>query len=186
MYRALNFIVKSNLRIIRMFTYPLDKCTGTAGELCFLLNSFEHIVLVLLGLLLFDYDYVLVLLSVDDVIDTTVLIHLTDSAVVFFEFVLALDFLLHLVVLHNRNLSSLCSVEEFFLDHFGLLLFDALGLFLRSFLRFLRCHVHHCELLFAEVFGLGFGSLDDGVYKECESEEDCNHDHYDNHSFVVA
>ena len=132
-----------------------------------------------------NYNYLFVFLCIDDIVNATVLVNLTDSGVGFLDFVLALDIFLNLLIFYDGNLSQFHSVEEFFLENFGFLLFDTLGLFFFSFLfGSFGHHYNHC--LLGLVFGTGFHRFNHGVYKESQSKKECDEDNHSDHGLVVA
>ena len=125
-------------------------------------------------------------LSINDVIDTLILILATDCSSVFFEFVLVLDLFCNLIVFYNGDLSKFHRVKKLFLDHFLLRFFILLRFFFGSFLLLSFLGHHFNKSLFVFIIRTCLSCSNHCVYEHSENRNDSKDENDNNHGLVVT
>ena len=170
-----------------LFSYPLEEGSLAAGELGFLFNHGEDLIVIHgFGFLLFDDNFLFVFTHHVEVVSTLVKVSGTYGGVSILEVVLRLDFFNNFFVTSNLELGGLYSVEDFFRKSFGLLLFDALLFWFFRFFLFLLISSIVDHGLLNLVFRTLFSFLEHSVCKESEDGYKKKDDEDHEHRAVVA
>ncbi len=170
-----------------MLAHPFEECGIATGELGFLFNHGEYLVVIHgFGFLFFNDYFFFVFANHIEVIGTLVKVSGTHGSVSVLEFVLRFDFLYYFFVFCDLKFGCLYGVEDFFRKSFGLLLLYALHFFFFGLIVLLVIGSVVDHGLFDLVFGTFFSFLKHGVCEETEEADQEEHDKNNEHRAVVA